>query len=213
MIKVVIVDDHRMVIEGLERVLLTLPDIEIIGTYTRAQDLLESLSHATPDVLLLDVQLPDQPGEELAKLLAKEYPQIRILVLSGVESNYYIQEMIQNGCYGYIFKSTTDRELLHKAILTVEREELFLDPSIRSDMLQNILRNKRKKGNIKPKLTGREKEVLELIVKEYNNQKIAQKLCVSLRTVENHRYHLFQKLDVNNVVSLVKVALQLGLCD
>lgn len=213
MINVAIIDDHHMVIEGLEKVLLSLENVRVIATYTRAAALLEGLKKDIPDVLLLDVQLPDQTGLELAKILAKDYPQIRILVFSGVESNYYIQDMIKQGCLGYIFKSTADRDLLSSAIQSVYNEELFLDPSIRNELLQDMLLSKRKKNNLEPKLTEREKEVLQLIVKEYDNHEIARRLFISLRTVENHRYHLFQKLEVKSAVGLVKVALQMGLCD
>lgn len=213
MIKVALIDDHHMVIEGLGKVIDKLKDIEIIATYTRADALLQGLKKDIPDVLLLDVQLPDMTGLELAKILAKDYPQVRILVLSGVESNYYIQDMIKQGCLGYIFKSTADSHLLQEAIYSVYREELFLDPSVRNELLQEMLLSKRKKKSLEPKLTEREKAVLELIVKEYDNHEIAKKLFISLRTVENHRYHLFQKLEVKSAVGLVKVALQMGLCD
>lgn len=212
-IKIALVDDHHMVIEGLQKVLSTIPNLHITGVYNRASAFLQSITKDPPDVVLLDVQLPDQTGLELTKKITKDFPAIRILALSGVESSYYVMDMIKHGCYGYLFKSTATRELLGQAIEHVYKEEIFLDPSIKQDVLQQMIQNKRKKEKIVPRLTEREKEVLKLIVKEYSNQEIADHLFISLRTVENHRHHLFQKLDVKSAVGLTKVALQMGLCD
>ncbi len=212
-IKVVITDDHHLVIEGLRKVLDPLPQIEVIASYTRAGALLKGLQYSVPDVLLLDLQLPDQPGYEIIKDLIRDYPQMRILILSGVESHYYIKDMIRQGCHGYLLKSTTGQDILATAIQEVHKGSMFLDPSIRAELLQEMLQNKKKKESIHPQITVREKEVLGLIVQEFDNQEIAKKLFISLRTVENHRYNLLQKLDVKNTVGLVKVAIQMGLLD
>lgn len=212
-IKVVITDDHHLVIEGLRKVLDPLPQIEVIASYTRAGALLKGLHTAVPDVLLLDLQLPDQPAYEIVEDLIRDYPDMRILILSAVESHYYIKDMINQGCQGYLLKSATDQDTLATAIQEVYDGSLFLDPSIRADLLQEMLQTKRKKNSLQPRITAREKEVLALIVQEFDNQEIAKKLCISSRTVENHRYNLLQKLDVKNSVGLVRVALQMGLLD
>lgn len=209
LIKVALTDDHPMVLEGLQKVLNEVADIEVAGVYKCAKDLLLALKKQLPDVLVLDVQLPDMTGLEVAKIIKTKYPDIKILVLSGIESHYYIADLIQQGCNGYLLKSTTDNKLLIDGIKGVYNGELFLDPSMKQVLLQEMLRAKRKK-NASPKLTEREKEVLQLIIKEYGNQEIANKLCISLRTAENHRYNLLQKLDVKNTVGLVKAALQMG---
>jgi DNA-binding NarL/FixJ family response regulator len=209
-IQIAITDDHPMIIDGLTNALQQDEGITIIGKYKTGKDLLKSLQQQQqPDVLLLDVQLPDLNGLELTKIIKKEYPNIYILILSGIESHYYILDLIHQGCNGYLLKSTTDQRLLSEGIRAVYKGELFLDPSVKQTVLQEMLRVKRKK-NASPKLTEREKEVLQLIIKEYSNQEIAEKLCISLRTAENHRYNLLQKLDVKNTVGLVKVALQMG---
>lgn len=212
-IKVSITDDHHMVIEGLLNVLKLFDRIEVIATYNSAGALLEGLQTQVPDVLLLDVQLPDKQGYEIAKDLVTRYPQMRILILSGVDSHYYIQDMIKQGCSGYLLKSTTDRDLLAMAIQKVYEGETFLDPSIKEALLLGMLKGKKLKESIQPKITVREKEVLQLIVQEFDNHEIARKLFISLRTAENHRYNLLQKLDAKNTVGLVKAAIKMGLLE
>lgn len=210
LIKIALTDDHQMVLEGLQKVLEPAADIEVTGAYRCAKDLFTGLKKVVPDVLLLDVQLPDMTGLEVAKIIRQEYLDMKILVLSGIESHYYIMDLIKQGCNGYLLKSTTDNRLLLEGVRSVYNGELFLDPSMKQTVLQEMLRAKRRK-NASPKLTEREKEVLQLIIKEYGNQEIADKLFISLRTVENHRYNLLQKLDVKNTVGLVKAAMQMGL--
>ncbi|MFA6059094.1 MAG: response regulator transcription factor [Taibaiella sp.] len=209
-IKVALTDDHPMVLEGMQKVLEQSIGVAVTGVYRCAKELFEGLKKVLPDVLLLDVQLPDMNGLEVAKIIRQEHADMKILVLSGIESHYYIIDLIKNGCNGYLLKSTTDIRLLMEGVKGVYNGELFLDPSIKQVILQEMLRAKRRK-NASPKLTEREKEVLQLIIEEYGNHEIANKLFISLRTVENHRYNLLQKLDVKNTVGLVKAAMQMGL--
>jgi len=209
-IRIVLTDDHPMLLEGLQKVLSPISQIEIIGIYRNATELLNALEHNTPDVLMLDIQMPGLTGLEASRIIKEKFPHVQILIFSGIESHYYIIDLIQSGCNGYLMKSTTEQSELLEAITTVARGDLYLDPSIKQEILMEMLRSKRKKNAI-PKLTEREKEVLQLIVEEYSNQEIAEKLKISSRTVENHRYNLIQKLDVKNTVGLVKTAMQLGL--
>lgn len=210
-IKVAIADDHLVVIEGLQKALATIDDIVITDCYQRGHALLHDISSNMPDVLLLDVQLPDIRGKELAMKLLKQYPNLKILVLSGVEAHSYIQDMIEAGCLGYLLKGTADRDMLHKGIHEVYRGNLYIDPSIREELFREMLAGKRKKQQMTEKITEREKEVLEFILKEMDNQEIADELNISIRTVENHRYNLSQKLNVKNIVGLVKAAMDMGL--
>jgi DNA-binding NarL/FixJ family response regulator len=208
-IKVALADDHLMVLEGLQKVLSEFEEIGVTGIYKNGKDLLKGLNYSMPDVLILDVQMPDLTGLEVAKTIREKNEDLKILVLSGIESQFYIMDLIKQGCNGYLLKSSTDHRLLVEGIKAVYKGELFLDPSMKQNLLQEMLRVKRKK-NASPKLTEREKEVLRLIIREYANQEIAAELCISLRTVENHRYNLLQKLNVKNTVGLVKVAMQMG---
>lgn len=212
-IKVAITDDHLMLIKGLKETFATHPGIEVIATYTNGASLLAGLQKEQPDVLLLDVQLPDTTGNELAHVIREKYPSIRILILSGVDSFFHIKDLIKQGCLGYLLKSTTDTTTLLKAVEDVYAGNMFLDPTIREQLLNSMLKDERGYNNATTKLTKREIEILKYIIAEYTNQEIADRLFLSLRTVENHRFNLLQKLDVKNTVGLVKKAMQLGLVE
>ncbi len=213
MIKVAITDDHPVVIDGLTNTLNSCADIELAGTYTHAAALLQGLQRNIVDVLLLDLQLPDKNGGDLVPLLLAQYPDLCILILSGIESTPYIKDMIQKGCKGYLLKSRTNKALLIEAIKQVYAGEIFLDAALKEEMLQEMLVQKRRTARLQPRITHREKEVLSLIVKEYNNAAIAEELCISLRTVETHRYNLMQKLEAKNTAGLLRIAAQMDLSD
>lgn len=211
-IKVAILDDHPLAISGLQNMLAAADHIIVQNTFETGAALLSGLENELPDVLLLDVQLPDYKGHELAEIISKSYPSVRILAITSLDAPIHVKLMMQHGCKGYILKNIRVRSLIN-AIELVHNGESYLDPVIKEQMLQNVLHYKKSAANKTPSLTKREKEILKLIVEEYTNQEIADKLFLSLRTVENHRFSLLQKLDVKNSIGLVRVAIQLGLVE
>ncbi|MBN9482426.1 MAG: hypothetical protein BGO70_17760 [Bacteroidetes bacterium 43-93] len=211
MIKLAITDDHPLVIDGLLNALNDVPDIVITGTYNNGASLLSGLQEILPDVLLLDLQLPDKKGTELVPILLQQYPHLHILILSGIESSPYIREMMQKGCKGYLLKSNTDKVVLTGAIREVYNGGIYLEASLKEQLLHEMLIVKRKIDKLSPRITRREREVLNLIMKELTNQEIADKLFISLRTVETHRYNLLQKLDARNTAGLLRIAREMGL--
>lgn len=213
MIKVAITDDHPVVIDGLKTALSLDPEIVITGTYMNGTELFTGLKDQLPDVLMLDLQLPGKNGSELVPLLLKQYPNLHILILSGVESSPYIKEMMQKGCKGYLLKSTSSQATIVNAIKQIYDGEIFLDATLKEQLLREMLVTQRRSNKLNPRITQREKEVLNLIVKEYSNHEIAEKLFISLRTVETHRYNLLQKLEVKNTAGLLRVAVQMGLIE
>lgn len=213
MIRIAITDDHPIVIDGLRNALSQEQDIIITGAYHNGAELFKGLQQQPVDVLILDLQLPDKTGNELVPPLLQQYPGMHILILSGIESSPYIQEMIRKGCKGYLLKSKTDRNTLVNAIKQIYAGELFLDAALKEQLLREMLVTKRKGNKLNPRITQREKEVLDLIIAEYSNQEIAERLFISLRTVETHRYNLLQKLDVKNTAGLLRAAHQMGLVD
>ncbi len=212
MINVAIVDDHPLAISGLKNMLSEAPNIIVSQTYEDGQSCLDGLKIHQPDVLLLDVQLPDFKGQDLSEIISKTYPEIKILAITSLDAPIFVKSMMKHGCKGYILKNTRLKTLVH-AIEQLYEGGIYIEPTLKEQMMQNMLHIKKSATTRKPTLTLREREILKLIVEENTNQEIADKLFISLRTVENHRFSLLQKLDVKNAIGLVKVAIQLGLVD
>ncbi len=210
-IKVVITDDHPMLLSGLKHTLSKNSNITIMGTFANGKDLLQFLQSQQPDILLLDLQLPEFPGKAIAQEVLKLYPDIKILIISSQEDSFIIDEMIQLGCVGYLPKSSTDHNQLLEAIETVHYGELYLEPSLKKDLMTNIIKGKRKSEKTMAMLTQKEKEILKFIVEGHSSKKIADHLGISFRTVETHRFSLLQKLEVKNAAELVKKAMELHL--
>jgi len=209
-IKVAITDDHPLIIKGLKDVINANPLLELYGVYSSGADLLNGLAQQVPDVLLLDIQLPDKMGNELSRIVNKQYPQIAILALTNMDTIYYLKEMLQHGCMGYLTKHT-DEAILTQAIIQVYNGEQFIEAGLKEQLADSILQ---KRNQLKsPQLTQREKEILQLIAREYTNQQIAGKLFIALRTVENHRLSISQKLNSKNTAGLIKTALRMGLIE
>ncbi len=211
-IQVAIIDNHPMTIKGVQAMLAAYPQIKLRSMYTTGKALLDGLKESLPDVLLLDLLLPDTSGKELAEIITAEYPSVRIIALTSLDAPSHVKSMMRRGCSGYLLKDT-DAETLAFAIEQVYTGKEFIEPSIKEQILQNVLKMKKPAIEHLPKLTHREKEILTLIVQEHTSQEIADKLFISLRTVETHRFSLLQKLDAKNMVALVKIAMQMGLAE
>ncbi|MCB0444644.1 MAG: response regulator transcription factor [Gelidibacter sp.] len=205
-----ITDDHAMVVEGLKTMLNQVEDIQIIDAFYTVNDTLLGLKNKTPDVLLLDINLPDGNGIDLCKTLKETYKDLKIIALSNFEDIAFIKQIIKNGANGYLLKNTTKSELV-EAIQTVKNDALFLPETLKRMLLNDALGKPNNSSYFVPNLTRREKEVLSLIVKEYTSEEIANELFITIKTVEAHRSNLIQKLSVKNVAGLVRVALEKGL--
>ncbi len=209
LISVVIVDDHPLAITGLRNMLLDCEHIRIAGTYLTGAELLEGLKLQQPDVLLLDLQLRDTHGEELATIIRDTWPDVKILVITSLDAPIHIRKMLKRGCKGYLLKNT-DIDTLIQAIEEVYKGNEYIEPALKEQMVQNLL-HFRKPGQKAPILTRREQEIVLLITEGLTSHEIAERLYLSLRTVEKYRFALMQKLDVNNTASLVKTAIEMGL--
>lgn len=201
MINVAITDDQAIIRYGVGRILEEDAGLSLIGVYNSGESLLAGLRQQQPDVLLLDIQMPGQNGIELAGILSQRYPAIRIIALTNVDSPEQARDMIQQGCLGYLLKDTEPRVLI-EAIKTVNLGEQYIYEDLKKQLLNLMFQAQ---TNI---ITRREKEILRFVVQGYTNQAIADELFLSLRTVENHRTRLLQKLGAKNTAALVKIAVE-----
>ncbi len=214
MLKVFITDDHELYLEGLVLLLNKQQGIQVVGSALTGKELLQKLPGVEVDILLLDVHLPDTDEEELLKKIRTLHPNLKILYLTIMRGTRYIHKLIRHDIHGYILKNTSIEELV-KALKTVSEGKKYFSKEINiidtdQDFRNTVTIEDRKVDEI---LSKREIEVLTLICKEYSNSEIAEKLFLSVSTVETHRKNLIAKLGVNNTVGLVKFALRNNLIE
>ena len=207
--KIAITDDHLMVLKGIETMLNDTKEIKVVGTYETGTETLENLKKDAPDVLLLDINLPDADGIELCKKILKIYPELKIIALTNFDEISFVKRILNNGASGYLLKNTQKSELI-KALKTVLSGEQYLQESIQKKLLNHAIGQKND-SEFLPKLTRREQEVLEAIAEELTTQEISEKLFISVKTVETHRMNLMSKLGARNSVGLIKIAFGKGL--
>ncbi|MBI5370423.1 MAG: response regulator transcription factor [Sphingobacteriales bacterium] len=208
-IQLAIIDDHAVVIDGLKTMLAAFPHLEVAYSAQSGSELLNYLQTSTPDVLLMDIQMPEINGIDLCRQVLRQNPGIKIIAFSSFDDSNYVKQIFRNGAKAYLLKNT-DRETLVKAIETVMEGEQFMDSAIQRIMLQESITGQRRSIFDIP-LTKRETEIVRLIAEGLSNQEIADKLFLSLRTVETHRLNVYQKLGVKNTAGLVKEAAKRGL--
>lgn len=194
---VFIVDDHYMVIEGIRSLLQYEKDIDWVGHATNAASCLAFLKQQRPDVILMDVNLPDMSGIDLCKQVKQLYPDVFVLGLSTFNQQPVIRNMMDNGASGYVLKNATQEEL-QDAIQAVMTGKTYLSIEVAQAL--------RETGNEMPLITRREKEVLLLVADGFTNAEIAEKLFISVPTVNTHRKSLLSKFNVNNTAGLIKIA-------
>lgn len=199
---VFIVDDHYMVIEGIRSLLQNESDIEWMGHATNAASCLAFLKLRTPDVILMDVNLPDMSGIDLCKQVNAMLPAVHILGLSTFNQQPIIKNMMDNGAAGYVLKNATKEELL-EAINTVMKGKNYLSMEAALAL--------RETQNAMPLISRREREVLTLIADGFTNAEIAEKLFISVPTVNTHRKSLLAKFNVGNTAGLIKLAVKYNL--
>lgn len=205
-ISILIVDDHPMVLEGLKALLSNFNHMTVIGTASNAFEAMDMLKANPVDVVIADINLPEVSGIELTAKIKKEFPAIKVLAMSTFKERSYISQMIKNGASGYLVKSASKEEI-EAAILSANEGKLYLSLDINSvDLKSDIAPDV-------PIVSRREKEVLQLIVDGLTNPQIAEKLFISLHTVDSHRKNLLAKFNVNNTASLIRVAIKNNLVE
>ncbi|WP_162127467.1 response regulator transcription factor [Flavobacterium phycosphaerae] len=208
-INIAIVDDHSLFLEGLSSILKDVDNFNILITASSAKELLNQPNLATIDVLISDISMPEMDGIALSQMIKKQYPTIKILIVSMHEEIQIIKALIKTKIDGYLFKNA-DKKLLVSAITSVAQGNLFFSEAIKNKLIfTNEEEDESSTKSILPKLSSREKEILELIAKGLTINQIADTLFISHHTVVSHKQKLFYKFNVDKITSLVKKALDL----
>jgi two-component system, NarL family, response regulator NreC len=210
--KILIVDDHTVLRKGLRLILEGEQGIMVVGEATRGSEVVEMCGSLKPDVVLLDLTLPDQNGLEVLKELKEKWPVIKVIILTMHDDEAYLKRAIQGGANGYILKNAAATDLIF-AIKIVLRGEMFVDPALTKTLFAAIRSREATAHARKKPLSDREKQVLQLVALGYTSQDIAGVLAISAKTVESHKSRIKDKLDITRRSDLVKHALSDGLLD
>lgn len=208
-IKLMIVDDHQMIINGIIGLLNDVSHIKVIAQANNGQEALEKLHEVKPDILIVDVQMPVMNGFELTQHIKRLYPQIKILALSTYDEKSIVLKMLEAGAVGYILKNIKTDEFVNAIEEVAKGKEYFSNEMLLALSKPNAEEILNTTQTVMPSnLSAREVEVLQLIVQGLTNPQIADKLFISVKTVEGHRTNLMKKLDVHNVAGLIRYAMQ-----
>jgi two-component system response regulator DegU len=209
-VKLAIVDDHTLFRQGLSYILRRMITCEVVIEVASGPELFAALPTVLPDVVLLDLHMQEMDGKEVSRRLLEQYPQIKIIILSMDYSPDFILELMRLGVHGYLPKDI-DQRILKEAIEQVQTKGYYIDDTV-AQVMREGLRNKKKSVSLTNglllTLTEREKEVLELLCQGLSSVQIAEKLFISLRTVEGHRKNLLEKTGASNAVSLAMFAMK-----
>jgi len=210
-IRIFLVDDHQLVRDGIKSLLMSSNEIKILGEASTGKECFARVAIEPPDILILDISLPDTNGIEITKRITAEYPQTKVLILSMYTDEDFIFNAVKAGARGYLPKNTSREELLSAIHAIYEGEEFFAD-SISRIMLKSYVRKAKEEdmasqGGPIP-LTTREIEILKLFAEGYINKEISDKLDISIRTVETHKNHIMKKLELKSTVELIKYVIK-----
>ena len=208
-IRVFIADDHAVFRSGLRALLEKEPDIEVVGETGNGFDTIRGVIETNLDVLILDVTMPGLPGPKVAKAVLQEKPQLAIVVLTMHEDEYYLQELFRLGVRAYVLKKSTSTDVV-QAIRAACKGEQYIDPALAGLVISSYVgrQPKKLKTDRFDLMTPRELEVLTLLAYGHTNAEIAEKLCISERTVESHRNNIMSKLELKSRAELVRFAIE-----
>lgn len=212
--KILIVDDHEVVRDGLKNILTSLDNISIAGEAGNGEDAVKMYSSLKPDLVIMDISMPGMNGIEATRVIKEKDPDARILILTMHDNQEYLNQIIRSGAKGFILKNTDKEELLD-AVKTVASGDNFFSKDISKLIIDNYIRTaketEKNDGYKEVPLTKREIEILKLIASGYSNQEIANILYISYNTVDTHRKNIMHKLSIKNTAGLVRYAIEKGL--
>jgi len=209
-ISVLIADDHTIVRSGVRLLLEAETDIRVVGEALNGREALELTESLQPDIVLMDITMPEMDGLEATRQLKARFPHIHVLVLTMHRSDDYFFEMLTAGASGYILKGAKTSELIN-AVRVVQQGEIFLYPSMTQKLVQGYIQLAEWANESEPSLSPREKEIFQLLAEGYSNKEIAEKLVISPSTVHSHRGNIMEKLGLGNRRDLIQYARKQGL--
>jgi DNA-binding NarL/FixJ family response regulator len=213
-LRLLVADDHKIFRQGIKKLLDEESDMSIVGEAADGREAVQKATELKPDVILMDIAMANLNGLEATKKIKKVLPSARVIMLTMHKNEEYILQSFQAGASGYILKEGAVEELV-SAIRSIYQDKSFLSPTISKTLIDAYLR-KMETGKTETPfdlLTDREREVLQLIAEGYTNREVAKALFISVKTVEAHRAHIMQKLNIHDIAKLVKYAIQKGLVD
>lgn len=213
---ILIIDDHPLFREGIKTIINRDGRFEVLDEAGSGREGVEKACQLKPDVVLVDISLPDETGMEVTRKIRKQLPATRIMILSMHSKIDYIVESFQAGATGYVVKeSAADR--LAQGLAAVAAGEYFLDSSISQEVVAKLMQTPMREAKVSDtgygKLTSREQEIMRMLAEGASKSAIADQLCISVKTVENHRTNIMRKLNIHNAMELVRYAAKLGLID
>ncbi len=210
MIKVLIADDHALVRDGVRALLATADDLEVVAEAGDGQEAVDRARETSPDVVLLDINMPGLGGLEAVPFIQREAPRARILILTQYEHADYVRRFLRLGVAGYVLKKAAGADLI-SAIRAAHRGGLVLDPAIAREALKDSERGTEPADDPYDALTDRERQVLKLVAEGRSNKEIASLLDISVKTAMTHREHVMQKLNLHNRTDLTLFAIRRGI--
>lgn len=214
-IRILLVDDHNMVRQGLRVLLEAEQDIEIIGEAETGRQAVQQAKNLRPDVIVMDVAMPNLNGLEATRQIMKEVPGSKVLVLSSYSDDEYVHQLTEAGASGYLLKQTAAADLI-KAVRETSKGNAFFSPAVSKRLLDRYRETFLNGAPIKKRtdlLTTREAEVLQLIAEGKPNKQIASDLCISIKTVEKHRQQVMNKLNIHDIAGLTRYAISKGVIE
>jgi DNA-binding NarL/FixJ family response regulator len=209
-IRLLIADDHTLVRAGIRALIEKLPEVQVVAEASDGRDALQLVRKHRPDVVLMDIAMPGLNGLEATRYIAKEFPEIPVLVLSMYASEEYVWQALRAGAAGYLLKGAELAELA-LAIKAVTCGETYLSPPISKHIIKDYVQRVGGKETMVERLTPRQREILQLIAEGVTTKEIANTLHISVKTVETHRAQLMERLGIHDIAGLVRYAIKLGL--
>ncbi len=208
--RIMLADDHFLIRRGVRRIIDEADNMTVVGEASDGAELLDLLKNAVPDMAIVDISMPRIGGIEATREIKRAYPAVKVLVLTMHRNKEYLYRALTAGADGYLLKEDTERELF-TAIDVIRGGEIYLSPAFSAELRDDLVEVLKAGGDLESEpLSLREQEVLKLIAEGKSNKEIADVLCISIRTVEHHRASIASKLDIRNVVDLVKYAIRKG---